>query len=42
MLAPGAYTATATVNVGGKNVKKTVAFDVSTCTFNPNIRIVIP
>ena len=42
MLAPGAYTVTATVTVGGKQVKKTVAFDVSTCTFNPNIVVVIP
>ena len=42
MLAPGSYIATATVNVGGKNVKRTVAFDVSTCTFNPNIVIKVP
>jgi hypothetical protein len=44
MLAPGSYTVTATVisATTRKNTKKTVAFDVSTCTFNPNITIVIP
>ena len=44
MLAPGSYTVTATVvsATTGKNAKKTVAFDVQTCTFNPNIVIVIP
>jgi hypothetical protein len=39
MLLPGSYNITATVGVNGKNKSKTVAFDVSTCDFNPNIII---
>jgi hypothetical protein len=39
MLLPGSYTVTASVVVKGKNVSKTVAFDVTTCDFNPNIVI---
>jgi hypothetical protein len=39
MLMPGSYRLTATAIVNGKRVSKTVAFDVSTCDFNPNIVI---
>jgi hypothetical protein len=39
MLMPGSYRVTATAIVNGKRVNKTVAFDVSTCDFNPNIVI---
>ena len=39
MLAPGSYTVTATVLVGKKRLTKTVAFDASTCTFNPTVVI---
>jgi HYDIN/CFA65/VesB-like, Ig-like domain/Abnormal spindle-like microcephaly-assoc'd, ASPM-SPD-2-Hydin/Bacterial TSP3 repeat len=39
MLLPGSYTVTVQVVVKGKNVSKTVAFDVTTCDFNPNIGI---
>jgi hypothetical protein len=43
-LLPGSYQVTATVisSTTGKNTKKTVGFDVQTCTFNQNIVIVIP
>jgi hypothetical protein len=37
MLAPGSYTVTATVTIGKKKSTKTVAFDASTCTFNPTV-----
>jgi hypothetical protein len=36
-LAPGSYQVTATAVVDGKRQTKTVAFDVSTCDFNPTI-----
>jgi hypothetical protein len=36
-LAPGSYQVTATAIVNGKRQTKTVAFDVSTCDFNPTI-----
>jgi hypothetical protein len=39
MLLPGSYRVTATIVVNGKNKNKTVAFDVTTCDFNPNIVI---
>jgi C1A family cysteine protease len=39
MLLPGSYKITATVVVNGKNKSQTVAFDLSTCDFNPNIII---
>ncbi len=44
MLLPGSYDVTATVLSAstGKRVKKTVAFDANTCTFNQNIVITIP
>jgi hypothetical protein len=36
-LLPGSYTVTVSVTIGGKRQTQTVAFDTSTCTFNPNI-----
>ncbi len=36
-LLPGSYRVTATAIVNGKRKSKTVAFDVSTCDFNPTI-----
>jgi hypothetical protein len=41
-LAPGSYTVTVTARVNGKNLKKTVAFDVQTCDFNQNIVVDLP
>jgi len=41
-LLPGSYQVTATAVVNGKKVTKTVGFDASTCTFNPNIVISLP
>ena len=37
MLAPGSYVVTATALVSGKRQKKTVAFDLNTCGFNPTV-----
>jgi len=37
MLMPGSYQVTATAVVNGKRQNKTVAFDVSTCDFNPTV-----
>jgi hypothetical protein len=36
-LAPGSYVVTVQAVINGKNKKKTVGFDVSSCDFNPNI-----
>jgi hypothetical protein len=36
-LLPGSYQITATAIVGGKRVRKSVGFDVTTCGFNPTI-----
>jgi hypothetical protein len=36
-LAPGSYVVTVQARINGKNKKKTVGFDVSSCDFNPNI-----
>jgi hypothetical protein len=36
-LLPGSYTVTATAVINGKRKTKTVAFDVSTCDFNPTV-----
>ena len=37
MLMPGSYRVTVTAVVNGKRQNKTVAFDVSTCDFNPTV-----
>jgi hypothetical protein len=36
-LAPGSYQVTVMVRIDGRNRKKTVGFDVSSCDFNPTI-----
>jgi hypothetical protein len=36
-LAPGSYQVTVMARINGKNAKKTVGFDVSSCDFNPTI-----
>ncbi len=36
-LAPGSYQVTVMARVNGRNLKKTVGFDVGTCDFNPTI-----
>ena len=36
-LAPGSYVVTVQAVIDGKNMKKTVGFDVGSCDFNPNI-----
>lgn len=36
-LSPGSYRLTVTAVVNGKRLNQTVAFDTTTCTFNPNI-----
>jgi hypothetical protein len=36
-LLPGSFQVTVTAIVNGRRVKKTVGFDVNTCTFNPTI-----
>jgi hypothetical protein len=41
-LLPGSYQITATAYVGTKKYTKAIGFDVSTCTFNPNIVISLP
>lgn len=41
-LLPGSYQITATATVNGKKVTKAIGFDVTTCTFNPNIVISLP
>lgn len=38
-LLPGSYQATAMITIGKKKTKKSVAFDVNTCDFNPTIII---
>jgi hypothetical protein len=41
-LLPGSYQITATAYVGTKKYTKAIGFDVTTCTFNPNIVISLP
>jgi hypothetical protein len=36
-LLPGSYQVTVSATVNGKKQSLTIGFDVSTCTFNPNI-----
>jgi hypothetical protein len=36
-LLPGSYLVTVQARINGKNMRQSVAFDVSTCDFNPNI-----